>query len=101
MPRLKNGAYPLKESMAALTTAEEYAAVREAIQQLTTLNTDGTRRDIVSFNVGDVQVTYGGGQLTWLQDREIELAKRLTVKNSRKRVTPDFANGCGSDLVNL
>lgn len=87
--------------MPALSTAAEYAAVREAIQQLTTLNTDGSRRDIVSFNVGDLQVTYGGGQLTWLQGREQELAKRLTQKNARKRVTPDFSNGAGDDLVNL
>ncbi len=87
--------------MTALTTAAEYAAIREAIQQLTTLNTDGTRRDIVSFNVGDLQVTYSSGQLPWLQDRERELARRLTQKNSRKRVTPDFANGGSDDLVNL
>jgi len=77
--------------MTALSHAAEYAAVREAIQQLTTLDSDGNRRDIVSFNVGDIQVTYGGNQLSWLETREKELARRITQKNARKRVTPDFS----------
>jgi len=83
--------------MAVLTTAQEYAAVREAIQQLTTLDSTGKRRDIISFNVGDVQVQYSSAQITWLQDREQVLAKRLTQKNVRKRVTPDFANDSTTD----
>lgn len=84
--------------MTALTHAAEYAAVREAIQQLTTLDSNGKRRDIVSFSLGDMQVTYASTQLTWLQDRERELAKRLTQKNSRKRVSPDFSGTSDSYL---
>jgi hypothetical protein len=82
--------------MAALTTAQEYAAVREAIQQLTTVNTDGSRRDFISITAGDMSVSYSASQLPALQERERELAKRLTVRNCRKRVTPDFS-GSGDD----
>lgn len=81
--------------MTALSHAAEYAAVREAIQLLTTLDGSGNRRDIATFNVGDLTVTYAASQLTWLQERERELAKRLTIRNVRKRVTPDFAADSG------
>ena len=84
--------------MAALTHAQEYAAVREAIQLLTTLDTSGNRRDIVSFSVDGLTVTYAASQMSWLQDRERELAKRITQRNSRKRVTPDFS-GSGDYLT--
>lgn len=77
--------------MAALTTVQEYAAVREAIQLLTTLDSSSERRDIVSFTVGDTTVSYSSSQLEWLQKREIELARRITCRNVRKRVTPDFS----------
>mgnify|MGYP001585467525 CR=1 FL=1 len=86
--------------MAALTHAQEYAAVREAIQILTTLDSTGARRDMASFNLGDMQVTYAASQLPWLQDRERELAKRLTVRNSRKRVTPDFTGSGATRYLN-
>jgi hypothetical protein len=76
--------------MAVLTTAQEYAAVREAIQQLTTLNTDGSRRDLVSISIDGQSYTYGASQMTSLQAREVELARRLSIRNVRKRVTPDF-----------
>jgi hypothetical protein len=77
--------------MAALTTAQEYAAVREAIQLLTTLNTDGTRRDIVSVtSPGGMSVTYAASQMDFLQKRELELARRLTIRNTRKRTFPEF-----------
>lgn len=87
--------------MAALTTAQEYAAVREAIQLLTTLDATGERRDIASFSIGEMQVSYSQAQLTWLQAREIELAKRLTQRNSRKRVTPDFSGSTDSGYLIL
>ncbi|MEN6360053.1 MAG: hypothetical protein ABFD59_08355 [Smithella sp.] len=87
--------------MAALTTAAEYAAVREAIQLLTTLDGSGNRRDIVSFGVGDTTVSYAASQLSWLQSRERELAKRLTVRNSHKRVTPDFGGSSSTDYLSL
>lgn len=78
--------------MAALTTQQEYDAVRQAIQQLTTLDSGGNRRDIVSFSIaGDLSVTYSAQQLPLLQDRERELAKRLSQKNIRKRTTSDFS----------
>ena len=41
----------MENRMAALTTQQEYDAIREAIQKLSTLNTDGSRRDLVSFSV--------------------------------------------------
>jgi hypothetical protein len=77
--------------MAAITTAAEYQAVREAIQQLTTLDSSGSRRDLVSFTIDGQTYTYASNQLTWLQSREIELARRLTVRNSRKRTVSDFS----------
>ena len=86
--------------MTALTHAAEYAAVREAIQQLTTLNTDGSRRDVVSFQVDGMSVTYSAAQLPQLQDRERELLKRLSIRNSRKRVTPDFSGESSTDYLN-
>jgi hypothetical protein len=75
--------------MAALTTAQEYALVREAIQALTTLDANGQRRDVVGFTVAGMSVSYSSTQLDFLQSRERELAKRIAVKNLRKRVTPD------------
>jgi len=87
--------------MAALTTVQEYAAVRQAIQILTTLDGDGNRRDMASFAVDGMQVSYGANQLEWLQNRERELAKRITQRNSRKRVTPDFTGGSSLDYLNL
>lgn len=76
--------------MAALTHAQEYSAVREAIQLLTTLDGNGARRDMVSFSVDGMTVSYSSAQLQWLQEREKELARRLTQRNVRKRVTPDY-----------
>jgi hypothetical protein len=75
--------------MATLTTAQEYALVREAIQALTTLDANGQRRDVVGFTVAGMSVSYSSTQLDFLQSRERELAKRIAVKNLRKRVTPD------------
>jgi len=72
--------------MAALTTALEYAAVREAIQTLTT-----TGASVVSFNIGNMQVTYNQSQMDWLQKREEVLAGRLTQRNKRKRTTSSFS----------
>ena len=71
--------------MAALTTAQEYAAVREAIQTLT-----ATGQSVVSFTVDGMTMTYAASQLTFLQYRENELARRLTVRNTRKRTVPEF-----------
>jgi hypothetical protein len=81
----------LYSGMALLSTAAEYQAVREAIQQLTTLGTDGTRRDTVSFTIGDMSYTYNSSQLPALQSRELELARRLTIRNVRKRTECDFS----------
>ena len=77
--------------MAALTTAQEYQAIREAIQLLTTLDTGGARRDSVSFTVGDMTVSYSASQLPELQRREETLAARLCNRNWRKRTSPDFS----------
>ena len=72
--------------MAALTTAQEYAAVREALQAFTT----GTAQTVYSVQLDGMTVTYHSGQMQFLQDREKELARRLTTRNNRKRTTPDF-----------
>lgn len=72
--------------MPVLTTAQEYQAVRLAIQGLTT-----TAKSVVSFSVDGISVTYQATQLPLLQARERELAKRICTRNLRKRTTPDFA----------
>ena len=73
--------------MAALTTRQEYDAIRTAIQTLTT-----TGQSIVSFSLEGIQITFSQSQLTWLQEREIELARRLSVRNIRKRTLADFSS---------
>ena len=80
--------------MAPVSTAAEYELVREAIQALTS-----TSQNTVSFSVDGVQVTYAQSQLTMLQDREIELAKRLSQRNIRKRTRPDFSGGSNTDTL--
>lgn len=77
--------------MAALTTAQEYQAIREAIQQLTTLDSNGNRRDTVTSSIEGFSVSYSSSQLQWLQAREVELANRLCNRNRRKRTSPDFS----------
>jgi hypothetical protein len=77
--------------MAALTTAAEYAAIREAIQRLSTLDSSGNPQNVVSINIEGFSLTYSAAQMPELQKREIELARRLSVRNLRKRVTPDFS----------
>ena len=81
--------------MAALTTQQEYDAIREAIQQLSTLNTNGSRRDYVSISIGESSLTFSGAQMAQLQAREELLAKRLSIRNVRKRVTPRFDGDAG------
>ncbi len=71
--------------MAALTTQQEYDAIREAIQTLS-----ATGQQIVSVSIDGVSKSYAASQLTMLEKREQELARRLTIRNSRKRTTPDF-----------
>ena len=71
--------------MAALTTAQEYALLREAIQTLT-----ATGQSVVSVSVDGMSRTYEAGRLPNLQDRERELARRLSVRNTRKRTVPEF-----------
>lgn len=71
--------------MAALTTAAEYAVVREAIQTLT-----ATGQAVVSVTLDGMSHTYSASQLSNLQAREVELARRLTARNTRKRTTPEF-----------
>jgi hypothetical protein len=77
--------------MAALTTAQEYQAIREAIQLLTTLDANGKRRDRVSVSVDGLSYSYAANQLPMLQEREEKLAARLCSRQGRKRTTPDFS----------
>jgi hypothetical protein len=74
--------------MAALTTAQEYQAVREAIQTLTS-----TGQSMVSFSVDGMSVTYSASQLPWLEKREEVLANRICTRNRRKRTTAAFDGG--------
>lgn len=68
----------------AVTTQQEYDLIRAAIQAF------ASGESVYSFNLGDMSVTYHSAQSVWLQNRERELAARLTQRNIRKRVTPDF-----------
>lgn len=72
--------------MAALTTAQEYQAVREAIQTLT-----ATGQAVVSVTLDGMSYTYSASQLTNLRAREVELANRICNANRRKRTSPDFS----------
>jgi hypothetical protein len=77
--------------MAALTTQQEYDSIREAIQKLTTLDVSGNRRDVVSSSIDGFAVSYSASQLPELQKREVILAQRLSIRNLRRRVSPDFS----------
>ena len=72
--------------MAALTTAQEYQAVREAIQTLT-----ATGQAVVSVTLDGMSYSYSASQLTNLRAREVELANRICNANRRKRTSPDFS----------
>jgi hypothetical protein len=71
--------------MAALTHAQEYAAVREAIQTLT-----ATGSPAATVVIDGISITYQASQLVSLQQREEVLARRLTIRNVRKRTASDF-----------
>ena len=83
--------------MAALTTQQEYDAIREAIQRLSTVDSDGNPRNVVSMNIDGFSVSYAASQMPDLQRREMELARRLSVRNLRKRTTPDFTGTSEAD----
>jgi len=76
--------------MAALTTAQEYQLVREAIQTLTT-----TGASVVSVSVDGMSKTYQSSQMPLLQERERELANRMCTRNRRKRTISSFAGSSG------
>ena len=80
--------------MAALTTQQEYDLVREAIQ---TLTISGQQQ--VSFTMGDMSASFSQSQLPNLMQREAELARRLSLRNARKRVTPDFTGSAGRSYL--
>jgi len=67
-----------------LTTAQEYQAIREALQIFSTGRTEA------SISVDGMSVTYQSNQSDFLMQREAELARRLTIRNVRKRTFPDF-----------
>ena len=71
--------------MAALTTAQEYAAIREAIQTLT-----ATGQSVVTISIDGMSISYNAGQLVQLQARELELARRLSIADIRKRTVARF-----------
>jgi len=71
--------------MAALTTQQEYDAIREAIQTLT-----ATGQPTVSVTVDGMSVSYNASQLPQLTAREVVLANRICNANRRKRVIPGF-----------
>ncbi len=79
--------------MAALTTAQEYESVREAVQELT-----ATGSSLVSITIGGMTRQYAQNQLPMLERREKELLRRLTIRNARKRTTADFTGTGGSYL---
>ena len=71
--------------MALLTTAQEYAAIQEALQAFS----QGKAK--TSISIDGMTITYEAGQLAQLQSREALLAKRLSRKNQMKRTFPDFS----------
>ena len=71
--------------MAALTTAQKYAAVREALDAF------ATGAAVHTYTLGDISVTYYANQSAYLAEREKELARQLTQRNIRKRTRPDFS----------
>ena len=77
--------------MAVLTMKQWHQAVLEAIQQLTTLDSNGKRRDFVTVSVGDISTSYAASQLPELWKLENELANRRCNRNRRKRTSPDFS----------
>jgi hypothetical protein len=70
----------------ALTTAQEYAAIREALQIFS------TGKSTASVTIDGMTVSYQATQTDFLQAREKELAMRLSVRNVRKRTIPDFGS---------
>lgn len=70
----------------ALTTAQEYQVVREAIQTLT-----ATGQSVVSVTIDGMSHTFSASQLVNLQAREEVLANRICNANRRKRTSPDFS----------
>ena len=76
--------------MALLTTSEELAKIREAIQLITS---DTTGQALSSFDLDGLEISYAPPQqmLSSLMKREKELLKRLTIRNVRKRTIPDFS----------
>ena len=84
---------PYVARMAALTTQQEYDAVREAIQTLT-----ATGQSQVSVTVDGMSMTYNASQLTHLADREMVLANRLTRRNLYKRTASDFSGVTGDGV---
>lgn len=77
---------PQRGTTAALTTAQEYQVIREAIQTLT-----ATGQSVVSVSIDGIATSYAATQLAALQDREAELARRLTCRNTRKRTMPEYS----------
>lgn len=74
--------------MALLTTRQEYEQVRGVIQALMSAGT----ATVTMTGLDGMTVQYSQNQLAALQAREAELARRLTSRNLRKRVTPDFSH---------
>jgi len=70
--------------MPLLTPAQEYNAIREALQ----LFSQGQSK--ASVTVDGMSITYQSAQADFLQRRERELARQLTIRNVRKRTRPDF-----------
>ena len=76
--------------MAALSTYNEWLSIREAIQLLTTLDSSGVRRDIVSVTIDGISTSYSAAQLPMLEKREMELLRRLSIRNVRKRTASEY-----------
>ena len=70
--------------MPLLSTAQEYQAIREALQIFS------TGKSTASVSIDGITVTYQAGQAEFLHQRELDLARRLSMRNVRKRTRPDF-----------
>ena len=68
----------------AMTATQELAAVRAAIQGLS------TGAAVAKVSAAGQTVEYFANQLDWLARREAQLLKYVSIKRTRKRTFPDF-----------
>lgn len=72
-----------------MTIAQELELIREVIRNLELGLSEGNA-PIASYTIDGVSVSYSAAQLPFLREREKELAKRLLMREIRKRTYPQW-----------